>query len=414
MACVWVALCATVLATTFAGAPVLAITQAAPPHLDLRTVDWRAVLTNDPALKHPEVPMAEGVTDYGPYVQATDDAMGYAMIEAIEYGDVSGDGQDEAVIQLFSGGTAGNLGVLVYSVNAKDQPVLAAAVAGYKIYGRPDNGRLMVQQPVYAGWEANCCASGYNISSYQLRGRAPRFSLARLSSRNAGYFESKPMTVEQYYQYIANKDYRAAYNFLSPRFRRTQSFSRWQAELASTKAITVEGAGGGPNGAVSVLVTSRKETLDADVDITTHEGMTWQLVWSNAAKQWLLDRVTATELADDFGAIRGQLAYPSEGIPALTVFAKNTATGEVISVTTVADEGSYLLWGPAGTYEVFAYVQAGEETPSGAYTQFVVCGGSQTCTDHALVPVTIAAGQLTDNINISDWYAPAGTVPPKP
>ncbi len=405
-ACVWVALFAALFSSSTSS------THAAPARLDLRSLDWRTIITADAALKHPDVPAIGDAGEPGPYVEATGGAAGYALIDAIEFGDVSGDAQDEAIIQLFSGGTAGNTGVLVYSVDANEKPVLAVALPGYKIYGRPDAGRLLVQEPIYAGWEPNCCASGLNTKTYRLRGRAPRFSLTRLSSRNAGHPETKQLTVEQYYQYLTAKDYRAAYAFLSPNFQRTQAFDRWQAGFARTQSFTVEGVAGGANGTVALLLTSTDKTNSGTQ--TTRYGIAWRLVWSNAAKQWLLDRSTVTILAADTGAIRGQLAYPSEEIPALTLYARNTVTGKIVSLNTTANQNNYLVWAPAGTYEVFAYLQKGSDSLSGAYTHFVVCGGSQSCTDHALLPVTVAAGAVTDDVNLTDWYAPEGIVPPKP
>ena len=414
IACVWVALWVTAFSggVNVAQAALAVAPAVAPARLDLRSLDWRAIITGDAALKHPDVTAIGDAGESGPYVEAPGGAAGYALIDAIEFGDVSGDAQEEAVIQLFSGGTAGNTGVLVYTADANNKPVLAVALPGYKIYGRPDAGKLLVQQPIYAGWEPNCCASGLSTTTYQLRGRAPRFSLNRISSKNAGYPETRQLTVEQYYEYLAAKNYRAAYAFLSPRFQRTQPFNRWQAGFANTQSFTVEGAAGGANGAVALLLTSVDKVNGTDG--TTRYGVSWQLVWSNAAKQWLLDRSTVTKLADDLGAIRGQLTYPSEDIPALNVYAKNTTTGNVISLTTGVSQGSYLIWALAGTYQVFAYLPDDSKTPSGAYTQFVVCGSSQNCTDHLLVPVTVVAGKVTDEINLTDWYAPAGTVPPKP
>jgi hypothetical protein len=35
------------------------------------------------------------------------------------------------------------------------------------------------------------------------------------------------------------------------------------------------------------------------------------------------------------------------------------------------------------------------------------------CTDHALIPATLKAGD-TINVNPGDWYAPEGTFPPMP
>jgi hypothetical protein len=61
---------------------------------------------------------------------------------------------------------------------------------------------------------------------------------------------------------------------------------------------------------------------------------------------------------------------------------------------------------PPGNYYVLAF-----SSPGGfaapfpfAYSEYVVCGLAQNCTDHAMAPVTVTAGQLTSNINILDNF----------
>ena len=64
---------------------------------------------------------------------------------------------------------------------------------------------------------------------------------------------------------------------------------------------------------------------------------------------------------------------------------------------------------PVGDYYVFARVTGDESDSGGGYTADVLCG--MTCADHSLVPVTIEDGKATREVNITDWYAPAGTFP---
>lgn len=103
------------------------------------------------------------------------------------------------------------------------------------------------------------------------------------------------------------------------------------------------------------------------------------------------------------GRIEGVLHYPSEGIPALTVYARNAATNETLLVNTAENQQSFTFAEvPPGTYVVFAWLPDG--SLGGAYTQAVPCGLSVDCTDHALIEVPVAAGQVSSGVDVADWY----------
>jgi hypothetical protein len=104
------------------------------------------------------------------------------------------------------------------------------------------------------------------------------------------------------------------------------------------------------------------------------------------------------------GRIAGALSYPSEAIPPLVVYARNTLTGETLSVATAENQPAYIIEDvPAGTYHVFAWV-ASDNSLGAAYTQAVPCGLTAECTDHALIEVPVSAGALTAGIDLADWY----------
>ena len=42
------------------------------------------------------------------------------------------------------------------------------------------------------------------------------------------------------------------------------------------------------------------------------------------------------------------------------------------------------------------------------------CGLKASCSDHTLIAVTVGAGETVRDIEVSDWYAPQGTFPPRP
>jgi hypothetical protein len=139
----------------------------------------------------------------------------------------------------------------------------------------------------------------------------------------------------------------------------------------------------------------------------------------------------------DKGAIAGQLGYPSEFIPPLTVYAipvasiyasSTRASAACYGMTqVVVDQGKFRILGlPAGEYYVLVAWQPAvvvtAATPNviygdrfgGAYTQAVLCGLSVTCIDHSLIAVTVRVGQTTSGIEVADWYAELGTLPNLP
>lgn len=141
--------------------------------------------------------------------------------------------------------------------------------------------------------------------------------------------------------------------------------------------------------------------------------------------------VTATTAASTPtapGSVTGALAYPSEFIPPLTVYAISTTDQRVFfSVETpryplatgaTPAKPTYTITGVApGTYYVLAY--RNDDAPNkerpGVYSRFVACGSTAGCTDHSLVPVTVRAGETVREIDVTDWYyPPEQTYPPRP
>lgn len=140
---------------------------------------------------------------------------------------------------------------------------------------------------------------------------------------------------------------------------------------------------------------------------------------------------TATTVASTpsaSGSITGEIAYPSNFIPPLTVYAISTTDQRVFfSVETpryplptgaTPAKPTYTISGVApGTYYVLAY--RNDDVPNkerpGVYSRYVVCGGTAACTDHSLVPMTVRAGETVREIDVTDWYYPQEqTYPPRP
>src|SRR2546425_5438028 len=126
------------------------------------------------------------------------------------------------------------------------------------------------------------------------------------------------------------------------------------------------------------------------------------------------------------GAITGKFSYPSESAPPLAIYAIRVDTPGSYRVAHTAPivrapaSTTYtMLAVEPGTYVVVAYPADANGRPTGAslagsYTPAVACGLTASCTDHAPIRVTVRGGQTTANVNLFDWYAPAGSFPAPP
>ncbi|MCJ7514150.1 MAG: hypothetical protein MUO23_14455 [Anaerolineales bacterium] len=114
------------------------------------------------------------------------------------------------------------------------------------------------------------------------------------------------------------------------------------------------------------------------------------------------------------GRVSGRICYPSESIPAMTGYFRETTTAEVIPMAIGAGRGSYEITLPAGEYHAYAWTTQPQIRIGGSYSQAVVCGLDSSCTDHSLRPFRVAAGSHTNGIDLCDWYGGPGSVPPAP
>jgi hypothetical protein len=121
-----------------------------------------------------------------------------------------------------------------------------------------------------------------------------------------------------------------------------------------------------------------------------------------------------TGTAQGDAVLSGAVCYPSEYIPAMNAFFRDTTTGQTWTLPIALDQSTYQVGLPAGTYLAFAY-RADLPTFGGAYTAFVPCGSTAACTDHTLLPVTVQHGQTAGGVDLCDWYGgPGPWLPPNP
>jgi len=120
--------------------------------------------------------------------------------------------------------------------------------------------------------------------------------------------------------------------------------------------------------------------------------------------------------------IAGAVRYPSEFLPAQIVYAIDVKDSAHFYRVETPQSGSQVWYRLAdvapGTYVIVAYgaqTAPGTTTVAGAYTRYVVCGMKPPCPlDHTLAQLTVASSDYLLGIDPGDWYAPAGTYPPRP
>jgi hypothetical protein len=285
------------LAATLVLAALL-VPSAQADAVPLRQVDWQAVLAADPHLHIESQPPLAGA---GPYVSvvtppAGDESgpsaatpSGYALIDGVQYGDLDGDGVEEAAIVLVSGGTAGAVGVLLYRAD-EPLPRLIASLSGYKLGAQLQDGALTLLQPRYAGFEANCCPSAEVETVYGLVGD----QLVVSSETEQPLTEAQVETVRAYYTAIGRHALSEAYDFLSQDFQQTHPFEAWAAGFSDTQRVRVDQLEQTPTG-VAVRLTAVDDTA-AGARVARRFAGTWSLAWSTAAHRWLLDQASIVEL----------------------------------------------------------------------------------------------------------------------
>lgn len=112
------------------------------------------------------------------------------------------------------------------------------------------------------------------------------------------------------------------------------------------------------------------------------------------------------------GTIAGKVCFPGGHLPAMTLFIQETSTGILTEVPIAENQTSYNIDLEPGRYIAFAYINSGA-TFGGAYSNLVLCGFGNECTDHTLVEFEVSSGQTLDSIDICDWYS-LSSLPPDP
>jgi hypothetical protein len=112
------------------------------------------------------------------------------------------------------------------------------------------------------------------------------------------------------------------------------------------------------------------------------------------------------------GTINGKVCFPGGHLPAMTLFIQEVSTGQMTELPISENQTSYSIDLEPGRYIAFAYINSGA-TFGGAYSNLVLCGFGNDCTDHTLVEFEVSSGSTLNSIDICDWYSLA-SLPPDP
>lgn len=257
----------------------------------LRSADWDAVLAADPRWSYePQDPAAP--TPVGPRVTWANVVAGNAVISSISFADLDGDGNEEAVIPLASGGTAGDTGVLVYTAGPAG-PTLVGPESFYRSFGYKTSTRLtqrelLVSNVVGAGFEPNCCFSGQQTRSF---GLIDGQLMQQGEVEETGFPGARPFTVEVFYQRINARQFEAAYAFLTPAAQAREPFETWRAGFDTTESVeaTADGTNGeDPTKPVRFTLLATDRSAAGSTSSRSFAG-SWTLIYSPERHQWLLD-----------------------------------------------------------------------------------------------------------------------------
>jgi hypothetical protein len=107
-----------------------------------------------------------------PGVQALVEQTGGRLLpQEIIFADLTGDGSDEAVVPISSGGTGGNIAYAVFGYRAGYlQELLVANPATGRVMITIEDGMLVDTQPVYAPEDPLCCPSQLQHTYYRWDG----------------------------------------------------------------------------------------------------------------------------------------------------------------------------------------------------------------------------------------------------
>ena len=312
-----------VLLVVMLGAAMVKLFDAAPAahaqSASLRNVDWPAILASEPGITvdfglQPPTGFDSGL---GPWINVKlagtvmvpglggesgiSDFGGFAVTaaDAVLYGDIDGDGRDEAVIRTESTGTGGSFGFLLYR-EGSGRPRLIAAVPGYKQSVSISGRALVVGNPYYFGNEGNCCPTGLVRTRYQLSGDAlmtvgASYFAYSTSGGNEREVTFRELVVLAHYRAIDQHRFEDAFRFLSSGQQAGHTVETWRQGYASTRKVEVTTSAGNADNEVKVDIVAEDDTPSGGVLVQRFTGSWFLVADSSVPWGYRLDRAVIRE-----------------------------------------------------------------------------------------------------------------------
>lgn len=135
-------------------------------------VDKQSGIVVTTTLKQDLIRNQEKVVTSQVYIDAKDDLEYNDAVKNfgldIQYGDVTGDNQEEALVSIPSGGTAGITAVLVYGLDGEKVKLLQR-IDGYKMVARAKNGNLEVAESSPESSSADLVIYAWNGKNFVIK-----------------------------------------------------------------------------------------------------------------------------------------------------------------------------------------------------------------------------------------------------
>jgi len=113
--------------------------------------------------------------------------------------------------------------------------------------------------------------------------------------------------------------------------------------------------------------------------------------YGDKANQAFYVEIKVKEITLPHGTVTGEICYPSEFNPPMTLYFEQVGTNQIIQFSIPENQMSYSVLLPNGTY--YAYAWAPGYNLEGAYVN----------SDGTLRPFVVQGGQTTSGIRICDW-----------
>lgn len=121
-----------------------------PPVTAIRAVNWPALIAQE---------------------LHTEGGTAAVHLADVIYADLTGDGEEEGIVPISSEGTAGIIGVYVYTMRG-EQPIRLLAYRAAQLSVTVEQGRLVTTTPAYAPGDPRCCPSQLRRITYRWTGTA--------------------------------------------------------------------------------------------------------------------------------------------------------------------------------------------------------------------------------------------------